>query len=362
MSNPTTEFICQNASGVYQDLSEIFQPLNGGTQTSTTGFIALNGKDLNEIFLPLPPPPNSIYKSVYTGFLVNNIDLNSIFTPYQPFTISIANFRMYRVLNNSKYYYELYFFTNTLNTITFNTNLSNVQIIAVGGGGSGGYNDGNSGGGGGGGGGVSQNVLPLLQAGSYQITVGNGGINGIGESTSFKNISNTVSVTASGGNPGASKITVSGTYPQPNYRRGPAPGGAAGPGGGNGGNGGIINGGPITSQSNIYPINGANGTQVTLSSGTTFFVGGGGGGGAYTNAGVDSGGGLGGGGGLQYANSGAGYINIISKTNPFTGALTSISGYSYSGGGGAGQNGSSTIEISGGGGGSGLVVLCFQWP
>jgi hypothetical protein len=374
MNNPTTGFLCQTSPGVYQDLSGIFQPLNGKTPlASATGFCDPNDNDLNTIFLPLPPPPNSIYKSVYTGFLVNNIDLNSIFTPCQPFTISgTPAYNYYIVANNGKYYYEIYLFYNTTTyNITFNTNLSNVQIIAVGGGGSGGYNASNqlsAGGGGGGGGGVSiQNVL--LNAGQYNVTVGNGGFlfngNGIGGSTSFTNISNNVSVTASGGNPGASSITVSGTYPQANYRTGPAPGGTAGPGGGNGGNGGIINGGFIYSPSNINPINGANGTQVTLSSGTTFFVGGGGGGGAYTNAGVYSGGGLGGGGGISWANSGASYPNFINSTYPnqyqISANTNNITGYSYSGGGGAGQNGQST-QMNGGSGGRGLVVLCFQWP
>ena len=52
MTNQTTGYICINGSGNPQDLSGIFQPLNGGTAlTYMTGF-NVNGNDLNTIFLP----------------------------------------------------------------------------------------------------------------------------------------------------------------------------------------------------------------------------------------------------------------------------------------------------------------------
>ena len=50
MSTPTTNYICLNGSGIYQDLSGIFQQYTSGTPADETGFKLSNNEDLNTIF------------------------------------------------------------------------------------------------------------------------------------------------------------------------------------------------------------------------------------------------------------------------------------------------------------------------
>jgi hypothetical protein len=52
MTTVTTNYVCKNGSGVYQDLSAIFQSYSSGTQI-VTGFEIPSGQDLGSIFEPL---------------------------------------------------------------------------------------------------------------------------------------------------------------------------------------------------------------------------------------------------------------------------------------------------------------------
>ena len=397
MSNPTTGFLCQTSLGVYQDLSGIFQPLNGGTQTSTTGFIALNGKDLNEIFLAAT---QGNYISFNTNFLVpsslNDLSLNDlsvVFAPYNPvpFTISGAagttgTTYSYRMFNG---YYEVYFLNSS--NITFNTTVNDVQIVVVGGGGAGGQNpdiatassstspppNGGYSGGGGGGGYVNSSTNQTLYAGTtYNVTVGAGGSagqaqtpvagststgSGNGGTSSFIPTDSPSGVSASGGNIGGN--TMGTIIDQAGWPVGltSAQGGAGQGAGGSGAN--------IYGSINTNPTNGNSGASVILSSSYQFYVGGGGGGGGYYAAVNSAGaayastaaGGLGGGGGSP-ANAGAAYA--YPTMSGFGENLVNSDfqpGYNYSGGGGAGMYGYAS-PCYGFSGGSGLVILCFAWP
>ena len=371
MSNPTTGFICKNSSEVYQDLSGIFQPLfdlpPGATET---GFIAPSGNDLNKIFYPLPSGNTPI--SFNTNFIGKGTgkDLRYIFAPYNPvpFTIegTAGTTYVYRMVNG---FYEIYFLKTS--AITFNTNVTGVQIVAVGGGGAGGANCSNpvsSGGGGGGGGYRSYADDKPLGAGTrYTATVGAGGIvgpagilvstpptgTGVGGTSTF--IGGVINVTANGGQPGAAFMTFPPSHQMGYY---PAAGGA---GAGLGGDGGSLG---YSSSPAVNATAGNTGIIVTLSSSYQFYIGGGGAGGQYYISGATStnaAGGLGGGGG-NLSNGGANYISP--KGNVITPSISYA--YPNSGGGGFGQNGqitqSYTNQKYGTPGGSGLVTLCFKWP
>jgi len=79
MSNPTTNYICLNGSGIYQDLSGIFQKYTSGTtQATATGFKLSNNADLSTIFAP--NAGSNI--SFNTNFIAaNGQDLTLIFAP-----------------------------------------------------------------------------------------------------------------------------------------------------------------------------------------------------------------------------------------------------------------------------------------
>ena len=79
MSTPTTNYICLNGSGVYQDLSGIFLPLSGETPADVTGFKLSNNEDLNTIFAPIA---SSTPINFNTNFIAaNGQDLTFIFAP-----------------------------------------------------------------------------------------------------------------------------------------------------------------------------------------------------------------------------------------------------------------------------------------
>jgi hypothetical protein len=78
MSTPTTNYICLNGSGIYQDLSGIFQPYASGTQANATGFKLSNNADLSTIFAP----NTGSNISFNTNFIAaNGQDLRLIFAP-----------------------------------------------------------------------------------------------------------------------------------------------------------------------------------------------------------------------------------------------------------------------------------------
>ena len=78
MSTPTTNYICLNGSGIYQDLSGIFQQYTSGTPADETGFKLSNNEDLNTIFAPI----TSTNIGFNTHFIAKNgQDLRLIFEP-----------------------------------------------------------------------------------------------------------------------------------------------------------------------------------------------------------------------------------------------------------------------------------------
>ena len=235
----------------------------------------------------------------------------------------------------------------TINCIPFNVNCT---CVGGGGGGGGGSYAGGGGGGGGGGGEVQNSVSLSLLAGTYIVTVGNGGASGAAGNSSVNNGANGANgedslidtITAIGGYGGAGG--ASGTTSS-NY-------GAGGAGGNNGNN----TGGGAGGAGGLTPGGAGNGTN-----------GGGGGGGGYDYGGgagstnstsgsnvYGSGGGGGGGnsksGGKGGTNAGDGSQNDIAGGNGTP---------NKGGGGGGGKSGNDDINTSWGGGegGSGVVII-----
>jgi hypothetical protein len=219
-----------------------------------------------------------------------------------------------------------------------------VTILVVAGGGGGGYDDG----GGGGAGGVIYNSSFPITAGSYTITVGDGGGTGGNGGNSIAS-----SLTAVGGGGGGSQYTQgasggsgggvswgsdtpgSGT-PGQGYNGGNGSGGpyySVGGGGGAGGVGGTGVG--------AVPGNGGIGVSYTIA-GTTYNVGGGGGAGlaSQNSSGTHSTASYGGG-------NGAGH-----------GTNAAVAGTPNTGGGGGGGN--NEQAGSGAAGGSGIVVIAYS--
>ena len=172
---PPTNYICKNASGVYQDLSNIFLAGNSGI---ITGFKS-NKQDVGSMFSP------ALSGGPYINFLTNFIDINGydlkyVFAPLPPFTVRGQS---------SVYYSTNYTFVTFTNpatntgTITFNTsNPVSVNYLIVGGGGSGGAGgDQNSPiyisfGGGGASGTILQGIVTVSPNTTCNISVGSGGV------------------------------------------------------------------------------------------------------------------------------------------------------------------------------------------
>jgi hypothetical protein len=118
MSNPPTNYICTNGSGNLQDLSTIFQSLNGGTPIADTDFKISTGQDLSNIFLGATS--GGPYIDFSTNFIAKNgLDLNSVFEAITPFTISGGT----TATSYSSGYYTITITAGTP-TITFIPNLS----------------------------------------------------------------------------------------------------------------------------------------------------------------------------------------------------------------------------------------------
>jgi hypothetical protein len=220
-----------------------------------------------------------------------------------------------------------------------------LEVLVVGGGGGGGFDMG----GGGGGGGVVAGTVAAV-AGTYTITVGEGGFgNGAnlegngnahqygaasrnGGDTTLVGPGSALNLRAKGGGFGGSSY----------YRYAPGPvGGTGGNGGGASGysDGGTRNGGGTTQASQ-----GVRTGLATVTSGTTGFGGGRGGGQYYA----------GGGGGA----GGAG-ANSTAKPNGGPGVPNAILGPTYFWGGGGGGSGYSSIGGDGGSGGGGGGAATF---
>jgi hypothetical protein len=177
MSNPTTNYICKNGSGIYEDLSDIFQPLNGGTQALVTGF-DVSGNDLNTYFLAVTS--GGPYIDFSTNFIAKNgQDLRSIFAAITPFRITSGNPAV-------SYSNGQYLITITNDTsFYFLKSLTKMTYFIVGGGGAGGNSESISGsfgvvnylGGGGGGGGQvrSWNAFAVDATNTLTFSIGTGG-------------------------------------------------------------------------------------------------------------------------------------------------------------------------------------------
>ena len=216
-------------------------------------------------------------------------------------------------ITNNVYTYQ---FTSGTGTITFNSDITNAEILVVGPGGIGGkgaefiLDEGNGGGGGAGGQINYQSNISFITNQTCSIVVGT-------------NLTISVFDTYNA-SVGATGITFTG--------------GLGTNGGGSGGNGLSSIGVPAT--------NGGNGTQYSIGSISNTYYSGGGGGGANSDGGSGGGssGGLGGGGQGQNAGGGSSGGNGTVNT----------------GGGGGGSSAQQGPALPGGSGGSGVVILSFQ--
>lgn len=356
MSNSTTNYLCKNGSGVYQDLSDIFQPLNGGTSALVTGFLS-NNNDLNTIFLAATS--GGPYIDFSTNFIAKNgQDLKLVFSPYLNYVTYSTTGNSTTTTNNG---YTFITYNNMVGDASINfINAPNNMIITclvVGGGGAGGssyfisYSTPRAitletGGGGGGGEVVSETLTYNTSVKSIYITIGAGGTptttssiyNGSSSSITY----NSIQYTALGGNGGG---LYNDTSPYT------TPGGAAINNSGSGGNGGayinnsgttIANtngtGSESTSYSSTYSSYSINGYTLP------YYISGGGSGGSTSTSYLQTTG-SGGTGGYQSSS------NIPTPANPGT----------YGGGGGGGSAGGNAggVPIAGANGGNGLVIISF---
>ena len=366
MSAPNTGYICKDASGVYQDLSAIFQPLNGGAQAAKTGFDVC-GNDLNTIFAAA----SGTYIDFSTNYISNGLDLALIFAP-------ISNIK-YKTTGNpsitTSTNYTFLTFTGN-GTVTFLTqNSVSVNYLLVGGGGSGGAGGGNLnsnnnyvfGGGGGASGAILQDVVTVEQNYNCAITIGSGGVctssytPNNGSSSCFQ-YSPSVVIDASGGNFGSNGSL---TYPTSDQS---VAGGASSYG--NGGNGDMYYfpysgnwysgvGCSATNYSEIYSNFSIDGVNLG-----TF--GGGGGGGTIFGTPGGSGMVLDPSGLYCYAGQGSGSLGgSINNSNNYVLPIAAING----GGGGGGTITSfptkhtqqeSNYYMAGSSGGDGVAILWFS--
>lgn len=345
------------------DLSQIFQPLNGGTPGITTGFLVGN-TDLNQLFAPL----NGVTHGITTGFLVfsgqTGQDLNQIFAPKQYVTVTNQDNLTYtsQIINGNIVYTfnvieQVSSYTSGSTgwipgtaTISF-AGITSSNVILIGGGGAGGNcsNSSSASGGGGGGGGFYSAQLTGI-TGNYYITVGSGG-NKIfnfgptkylsGQPTTIGNTSTTL-LTAFGGSVGS--------FP-------------------NGGLGGLGGTGGMSQISSFNGGTGGNGSEnigpgTTGSNGFT----------AQTNYAYILGGG-GGGGGYSYNNSqfppnnncGSGF-GATSNLGGYPGNTASQSDLNYANGVGYGAGGGGSVGIGSnayflnGFGSAGAIIIYFPNP
>lgn len=354
------------------DLSNIFYLLSsgGGTAlTTNTGFVYNTGTDYKDL-ITLFAKYERGDKAVTTGYKSSayGIDLNEIFqnttVPPSIYSIdSLSNITITKYNNNG--YTGLVFEvetdtnSNCSATITFYQTIPDLYYIIVGGGGGGG----GIGGGGGGGGGTTYSSS-AFDAGSYDISVGFGGLGSRNNGSTGNNTSFDILISYGGG---AGRSGNSGSI-----------GGAGGSinstyggGGGGGGGGGEVNtstgGSPGTAYGGINSAGSSQGftSKSTggyggnsyyyennksvlvpfISSTATIQVGGGGGGGGSSNpnATFQSG----------YCGNGIGgtygYGNIGSDGQSSNSSISS--GYGNGGGGG---------DYGGGNGGSGVVILYWS--
>jgi hypothetical protein len=290
----------------------------------------------------------------------------------------------------------------TTHTITIGQNTI-CDILIVGGGGGGDKEIG----GGGGGGAVLYATNITIQAGTYQIKVGNGGaqnVNGSsseafgatclgGGSTVYQAWSTGNSGTSGGSGSGGSAnapitainningggigtstkgtLLASGTLYNGNVGGNGSSSNsyhAGGGGGGAGTAGNNPNGNQITTRQSYinsgYPQKGGDGVPINIT-GTTYYWGAGGGGGTYDTHGGDGGLGGGGGGGASIKLAGLAGTGGINNGGNGVGERTGAAPYEVGGFGapntGSGGGGGGYFNLaSGGAGGSGIVIIKFR--
>jgi hypothetical protein len=189
---PDTNYYITNSQGEKVDISTIF---NSGTCPTTTYFKFYNTIITTPAYVDLSTVINSIQPGDTplddTGYKVTispgvTKDLSEIFQPkitepnYYTITSTPAEYNTKEVQKDGYYYIAFpYYTTNAIATITFNQNISNINVIVVGGGGCGvkwsNYYGNILSGGGGGGGGVAQATFNATTGDSYNISIGQGG-------------------------------------------------------------------------------------------------------------------------------------------------------------------------------------------
>ena len=383
------------------DLVDIFQPLslNATYKAAVTGYIAINGKDLNEIFQPLLPFTTTGADTI--AIFENGIESENMNYPFAMVTYTYAS------TDGANAGYGTF-----TPLIDFAYASFALWYTACGGGGGGGASNvaAGGGGGGGGGGGLGGNIPSLFANTETRIFIGKGGLGTTvssdgtsvqlgtsgGDTTINENVGlpNPVTTTCAGGQLGYSTITGNSQLPNggnsylveyPDGTRIPISGGlghfynnvdsTSSSGGGAGFSGGVGNDPPPNPGNPAAPINvlynfyssgnggdGYNsGEKLEFSSyKIPFFVGGGGGGGGGGNLGNanrqnTSLNGLGGKGGGGNGALLKGNYNIIYAQDGTTG-----------GGGGGGTSGGigsgATIPtyLNGGNGGDGIAVFIIK--
>jgi hypothetical protein len=259
------------------------------------------------------------------------------------------------------YAIESYTYTGSANTADYTrvfTKNTTCDILIVGGGGGGGVGGDN--GRGGGGGGAGQFLLKtnyILNAGTYNIKTGGGGLGGnittqsgeTGKNSSISTLSNTILLESSGGGGGARGISGNVS----NGLNGASGGGACGDNSVNSGVGGTALTQFVNNNTLYTGYNGANGGPAYN----------GGGGGGYTSAGYAATSTSGGDGGSGITNSITGIVNYYcagggggAYNNGITTGTRGGNGGNITAGNGGkfpGSNGGDAINGSGSGGGGG---------
>jgi hypothetical protein len=187
---PDTGYYITNSEGIPVDISTIFNP---GTYPTYTNFKFYNTTidqpdyvDLSTVINEIQPGDTQLddteYKVTISGLPT---DLSKLFQPkitastYYTITSTPALYPTKVVINENYYYIAFpYYTTGAIATITFNQNISNINVIVVGGGGCGrswSFFDIIRSGGGGAGGGVAQATFHATTNDSYNISIGQGG-------------------------------------------------------------------------------------------------------------------------------------------------------------------------------------------
>lgn len=191
-------------SGV--DLSFIFQSRTSAPIENTGYISSINNLDLSALFEPY----TSGTKSVETGYIYLNNDLNSIFAKINtPQIVTIGGSGTYSrspsgttFTSGTTYKYT---FTGGGNTFVSNFTIETMYVIVVGAGGGGAYAApaNNLNGGGGAGGGSGALTMFYTDNTTFNISVAlQPGAGGLGGNSSFKNSDNTLGVTSTGGTGG----------------------------------------------------------------------------------------------------------------------------------------------------------------